>query len=604
MSGTAFVRWCNRMLQVGILAGLASCGGATQAFGLAADDNSPAALQRVLQRSGVPARAPRNSSGTPLLVVSGPTVLAAYDLGAQTLRWQIPLKSAVAAHVQIGGDYVAAVEGPQLVAHDLATGSVRWAVPSEGSVLGVAASANVVVMVSRTGTAKQLWRVEARAAKDGRVLWRHSADGQMGAPAVWGNYVFVPFLSQWLNVLALDSGAAAVRLRAADTQISMVRSTSDALFFGSRKSMVRLDSRATSGRLSESSAVMAKLPAQLSRVTWAQDVYSPTEIAYSAADRTRLLWRVPAQGEIPGVAPTALYFRFLFNIKQGDIQWAFSNPRVEFVGAEHTGAAIVAVAGNGELVVVDPTTGGQWQRVALGVSGPLNGVAFDADGWAPAGQAAGADTQAALLAIVADRDARFEPMKELAIAALGRYTGPEVTAQLLQLLADARLAPRIKDVIVEMLVKRQDPTSLPAYTAALQVRTDYLAGVEAAALGPVARAVSMLAGKEVAAEASAAALATLHAHLDDPATPLADLDKVIDAMSAIGKGKQFAALRAHVVAYRADPEMCGNGAWRDAIVRALMQGGAAETELLRSLADDARTHGALREALAQGLRGK
>ena len=75
-------------------------------------------------------------------------------------------------------------------------------------------------------------------------------------------------------------------------------------------------------------------------------------------------------------------------------------------------------------------------------------------------------------------------------------------------------------------------------------------------------------------------------------------------MSAIGGGREISALRAHILAYRGDPDTTSDEPWRLAIVNSLLRGGAPEVELLRSLADDRRTDRQLAQAITAALRKK
>jgi hypothetical protein len=78
---------------------------------------------------------------------------------------------------------------------------------------------------------------------------------------------------------------------------------------------------------------------------------------------------------------------------------------------------------------------------------------------------------------------------------------------------------------------------------------------------------------------------------------------VIDAMAAIGGGKERMALGSHLLLYHADDDLGSDPAWGKAIVLALENhGGPGERELLRQVAADPRTKPGLvaiiRDALA------
>ncbi|MBP9086939.1 MAG: PQQ-binding-like beta-propeller repeat protein [Kofleriaceae bacterium] len=589
-----------------LLCASVSCAGPS-AFGLVSDDSSQAQLSAVLA-AHPSASAPQihNTTGSAMVVVTGgtPKFLAAYDLTEQKLRWRVAAD--VTSRIAIGNDYVVAMEGKMLVARELATGAVRWLARINGSVVGVAASAKAVVAVTQRGGSKPTWQVEGFAARGGSSRWSSDSAGKLGAPVIQADVVLVPFLSQWLNLLDINTGNPLARLRGLEDEVAILRATSDAAYFGSKRGMIRLDDKAAAGRRAESSFVTIKLPPQLGRATWGVDAYSSIESTYSAADRTRLLWRGPARGafELPHV--TVHYFRYLFDYAQdGALRWVYSHPRVELVASEHIGAALLAVAGNGQVVALDPATGGVVQRLDLGLGNvTIAGATFDADGWQPTGTAEVATTRAALVAIAKDRDARFDAVKELAVAALAKETGAEVTAELLGILAEPRVAMKLKDQVVDILVRRKDVSALPAFVDALALHTDFVQGTEAAALGPVARSMAGLVGAKIDAGLAQKAVVALAAHLEDPATSNGDLDNVIDAMSAVGGGREIPALRAHVLAYRGDPDTANDEPWRLAIINALLRGGPPEVELLRSLADDRRTDRKLAQAITAALSKK
>ena len=230
------------------------------------------------------------------------------------------------------------------------------------------------------------------------------------------------------------------------------------------------------------------------------------------------------------------------------------------------------------------------------------GATFDADGWSPPAAGERVETIAALVSIARDHDARFDRVKELAVGALAKLPGAEVTSDLLGVLADNRAPLHLKDVVVDLLVARKDPASLAVLTEQLAVHADFIAHTEPDALGPAAKAIAGLAGVAVDARLVAPALAALASHLDAPTTPAADLVTVIDAMSAIGNGTQLPALASHLLVYHCDDELGADAAWAVAIAVALTEhGGPAERELLRQVAADPRTKPTLASAIRDSL---
>jgi hypothetical protein len=297
------------------------------------------------------------------------------------------------------------------------------------------------------------------------------------------------------------------------------------------------------------------------------------------------------------------YFRYVFGFNMaGDIVWAYQNPRVELVASEHTGNAIIGLAGNGDITVLDPKTGSVRARKSLGTTAPVIGATFDADGWAPAGEGEKVETVSALVSIARDRDARFDKVKELAVATLSKLPGADVTKEMLAVLSDKRAPVKLKDTVVEMLAQRKDPAALPVLTAQLAQHYDFLAKTEPEALTPVARAIIGLRGTPVDPQAVGPALLALQSHLDDPATQVGDLVLVIQAMSAIGGGAERPALVSHLLLYHADDDLGADVAWASSIVTAVASNaGPMERELLRQVMADPRSKQGLVEVIKETL---
>jgi outer membrane protein assembly factor BamB len=580
------------------LALVAACG-PKATFRLSADDNDRAALVAALAHRQLPAQAaPVNSAQKPRVFVAlgGPQKqVVAYDLAAGTTLWTQPAD--VKSRIWVGGDFIVALEGKQLVARDQQRGAVRWKVDVAGEFAGAAADRERAYIVSRDGGHSRLAGYDGAS---GGQLWKADADGQLGAPTAQGGLVYSPFLMQWLSILDGSSGKQLARVRNADDQISMVRATSQTAYYGPKQGVYRLDSRSASGTRRASTYGQLKLPAQLDRATYGRDLYDAVQLAYTAADRARILFAAdPGDGgplELANGLYAVHYFRYVMGFAtNGEMVWAYSHPRVELVASEHTGAAILAISANGELVALDPKTGAVRLEKTLGLTSPVLGATFDADGWTPPpGAERPVETIAALAAIAHDRDARFDRVKELAVAALAKLPGPQVTSELLALLADNRAPQKLKDLVAEQLVQRKDPASLSVLVAQLAVHDDFLAGTETQALGPVAKSIGGLGGAQLDPKAVVAAVAALRGHLDAPSTQTPDLVLVISAMAAIGGGDARAALASHLLLYHADDDLATDPAWDQAIVHALQtHGGPGERELLRQVAADPRTKASL-----------
>ncbi len=585
---------------------LGACGGKT-VFRLSSDENNTYALEQTLAQRQLPATpSPVNSAHQPrvfaVLAGSPHATIVAYDLASNNVMWRADAD--VGSRIAVGGDFIVELEGKQLVARDQARGQPRWRVDMPGTFVGVAADRDRAYAVYQSGP--RTWFLAGYDGASGNELWKDEAEGQLGAPAAQGGVVYAPFLRQWLSLVDGRSGKQLTRLRSIDQDITMVRVTSRAAYYGSKQGMFELDARSASGERARSTFWEAKVPPQLAGTTYGREVYDPVQVGYTAADRKRTLWTTQPAGDqgpmrLSGDGYVVCYFRYVFGFGlDGGVRWAYSHPRVELVASTDTGKAIVAVSASGDVVALDPDTGAVLGHGNFGTpTSHVLGATFDADGWAPGGKSEPVETVRALVSIARDRDARFDRVKQLAVATLAKLPGPEVTNQLLEILSDDRAPQPLKDAVVDLLVERKDPSSLPVLAKQLDVHYDYLAGTEPESLGAVARTIAGLAGIAVDRKAATEALAALGTHLDAPETATADLVWVIGAMSAIGGGEERLALGSHLLLYHADSELGADVGWQTAIVKALYGDGIAAHELLRQVAADPRTQ----PTLADTIRG-
>ncbi|HEY6037102.1 MAG TPA: PQQ-binding-like beta-propeller repeat protein, partial [Kofleriaceae bacterium] len=548
---------------------LAACGGPV--FHLTSPDNDRGALTAALAHRNLPEQpAPLNTSRTPrvFILAAGPQAtkqLIAYDLQRGAILWK--QDADVESRIWVGGNFIVEVEHHQLVARDQQTGTATWQTEIPGEFIGATADADRAYVAYKENAAT--WWLAGYDGASGKRLWKADADGVLGAPMAHGGIVYVPYNQQWLSLVDGKTGAIAARIRGIDEGISMLRVTSRVAFYGSKQGVFRLDERSASGKRADSSYAQVVVPPQLDKTTYGRDTYDPVQNAYTAADRARILYAAPPDGMELG-AYAVHYFRYVFGFaRSGALVWAYSNPRVELVASEDTGAAILAISQTGELVALDPANGAVRlaQNILKGATtGSVLGATFDADGWSPSAQGEKTETVAALVSIARDHDARFDRVKELAVQALAKLPGGEVTQELLGVLADPRAPQHLKDVVVDLLVTRKDPASLSVLTAQLAAHDDFLLQTQPLALGPVAKAIAGLGGAKLDPAAVTAALAALESHLDAPTTQVADLVFVIDAMAAIGGGKERPALGSHLLLYHADDDLGSDPAWGKAIV--------------------------------------
>ena len=585
-----------------------ACGG-NGAFSLTAGDNDAALLATTLThrhlRDGIGPVALDGHARVFAVTGGSSKQIVGFDLQQGKKLWAV--NADVASRISVGGNFIVEVEGKDIACRDLATGAEKWRHALGGALIGVAADADHAYLATNEG--KKDSTLTAYTASTGKVAWSVPVPGPLGAPAAQGGLVFAPFMSQWLSVLDAQTGTQLTRVRGVDEQIGFVETTSDATYFGSTQGVFRLDDKSASGKRSTSTYGRVKLPQQLSKAGYGFDGYDAVEANYSAADRTRILWRSDVKGDTVafndgGVA--VHYFRFLLGMSpDGEIRWAYSQPRVDLVGSAHLGSVIAAVSQTGELVALNPATGSVRYRHALSIdaAAPVIGATFDADGWVPPD---GTDepnaSGAALIAIARDHDARFDRIKELAVAALAKLPGAQVTVDLLGLLDDSRAPAKLKDAVATLLVSRHDIAGLDALIAALQRHTDIIAGTTAGDVALFARAIGAL-GPQLDAASRPRAVAALAAQLDDPNIDLNDTTSLLSALGKMKSEGAGSAVRRHLLLYRTDPEFAGDHDWSSAVVESLLAlGSPADREALRFASDDTRTLPVLAAPAAEAIR--
>ncbi|MBZ0236003.1 MAG: PQQ-binding-like beta-propeller repeat protein [Deltaproteobacteria bacterium] len=591
------------------LALVASCGPKT-VFGLTSDDNNADALGKALAVRKLPtAPQVRNSTGRPLVlaVASGsPKKLVAWDADAGKALWTVDAD--VQSRVAVAGDLVVAREGTKVVVRNVNDGKQRGAINLGGELVGATTDGELVYVTWQSqGATRPVWTIAAYSP-DGGERWRNDAPGALGAPSAQGGLVFSPFLKQWLAVLDARTGAQLTRVRGIDEEIAFVRTTSDATWFGSKAGIFRLDTRAASGTRAGSTYGTTTLPPQLASATYARDAFDPVQAGYTAYDRKRVLWRAAPAGDtfaFEGDTVAVHFFRFVFGLtRAGELQWAYSHPRVELVASEHAGGVVVAIGADGSLVALDPATGATRASQKLDVGGQILGATFDCDGWAPAGDGEPPATVQALVAIARDRDRRFDEIKQYAVQVLARLEGADVAKDLLAIVQDGRTPAKLRESVIELLVARKDPKGLPALLVALEPRYDYITGAEPAAVGVIARAIGGLGERDVADAERARAVKALVAHADDPATSTTDRLEVVRAMIAIGRGSERAWVRSQLVLERADPAFAREEKLVEVMVASLAAGGPEDRETLRYVATDARSAASVAQAARAALAAK
>ena len=588
------------------------CGG-SGTFGLVSEDNNPERLAEALAlRSGSQAK-PINETGTPLaFLVLRPHkgkghALVAFDLVKQEEKWRI--EDEPTSRIVVGTSFVAyRNRAESLVARRIGDGGQLWTKRARGEFLGISADASSVyyVVADKSGGSKA-WQLTAIDGATGNTRWSAPAKGRLGAPAARDGLVYSPFLKQWLAIIDAKTGKQIARIRGIDEEISFVRTAGADVMFGSKFGVFLLDKRAASGKRQEATYGKAQLPDEFVNARYHRDAFDVVQAGYSAHDRNRMLWRAGADdaGGLRFAGNTVVVhsyrFFFGFDAQAGSLKWAYSHPRTDAVASEHNGAAIVLVSAHGEIVALDPNTG--TRLYSTQIDGRVAGATFDTEGWAPkANGQAKADTVGALVAIARDRDARFDTIKRFAIQAVAKLPGADVSKDLLGLLSNKDASDKLKQTAAKVLVERKDPAAVPHLVAALSLKSDFIADTKPQHIDVVSRALANLKGAALSAQQRESAVAALLQVLNAPETGPGDLRAVIQALVAIGAGRELAALRSLLLTYRADPDFAADLGPVTALIDGLLERGMArDRELLQYVINDPRTHKSIRDYAVTAL---
>ena len=574
----------SRALVVATLA-LAAC--AEPPFSPHLPDNVVLDIARardIASASAAPAR-----PATAWLVTADKHVVA-WDLAAGSARWSVEAAD-LSSRIATGREVIAYRGTDAVVVRARVDGSERCRLPLGGArLVGVAADDRVYVTLAESAGNAVLAIDAATCA----VLWRDAAPGSVGAPAARGGVLAVPYRHQAVVLLDGATGLELARVRSTDDDVLFVRSTPEGLVYGSNGGVYLLDEKSASGTRAGSAHASARLGSQAIKTFYAWDAYQPSQVGYTAFDRNRLLWRVEKTASGIGFVNGLAYlhnFRFLFGFEAstGAVRWAYAHPRIDLVGSDDTGGAIVFAAVDGELGALDARTGARaWQQQS-GLK--LTGVTFDADGWAPPAAGEARPVDETLAAIIADPDSRFTAVKVFSVDALARKPGPAVTATLLAILLKPGVAPSVSARAATALVARKDRASLDSFHAALARHADFLVDEQPRAIDVLARVVAALDDRTAAP--------LLGAQLLDFAVPLPALKDLARALVTIGGKESIAPLRDFLLAYRCDPAFAADPTALVVAAEGLLKvGGAAELRLVKFVAEEPRSL----PALAQPLR--
>lgn len=544
-------------------------------------DNRPADLQRV-DWSRPEQKEALTTAGLLGVTPGGETIRI--STGAGGPQWRTPTPGAWDL-IGLGG-LVIVLDDAQVTVLNAADGSVRHREPHRGlRFMGAARSGQTLLLVWSTPDAPQAPRTSrlmALSTLDWRARWQRSMRAVAGAPQGLSGGFVVPWDRQNLSVVGADTGREVARLRAQADVFDWLEMTSGGLRFGGKQRF-----RVEKGQLvGEAQRAWPALPGRPRP--------RPSAYARRATGRERppiMALREPTDGR--GTAGGYyVYYRYVFRLDAtGAVRWARVLPRR--VRTARVGPAGLWVADEAGAVhrlrASDGTVAEDRAPAEPLLAARLVGSLPRLDPGDP--DHPPPDLRAQLLQVALDPDAQLSPARAYAVQQLAGLPDAQVATDLLALFELRSTPALVRDALGSALSAR--PGGRRALLDALSRRFDFLEGTEAPPLGLLLPAIVQAELEE--------ATQLLLAHLQDPATPVAQLHALVVAASALQPESTVTPLLQFVRLYRADSSFDSRPAPLVAAAQVIFEHGDDKArDQLRELARSSATRPALRTAI-EGL---
>ncbi len=499
---------------------------------------------------------------------------------------------AVDSEPSLAGDLVVLSGGGHLIALDAKSGKKLWDVSTDGRVLrgaGDDGTTTVASLGGPTGGNSELIAV----SRSGSVRREMELDQEIGVPAVMGGVAFVPWQSQYVSALDLDSGDEIGRLLLRE-QVSHAENIGGTLYFG-EIGLTRFDAQI--GAASSGQGTHVKLPARElpGKPVWFTEGTQVTPAKATARERIRLYARPNEKGDgAAGGRYAATYFRVAMGLDSADgsVRWVKTLPRDVLGGsAAQNGFAFCDAAGNVALI---DENGGDAGKVSLGKL--LDGCVVQTGAFSiPSGKARGSLPEQ-IAEAVALRDAQMATAQRFLLREMAAMEDPIVTKALVDLASDARTPPVLLDEARKLLAARRNGAEY--MLAALEKHYDFLSDVlRSPPVGPMADAL--------AAMNEARAAKPLARHLNDAANTPDDIERAARALKKLATKEELSDLRTFFALYRAtanDKELVNAViSTAEALIRV---GGEEGQRLVKDAAEDPMTQPGVKNGLANLGGGK
>ncbi len=533
----------------------------------------------------------RPGASTDLVVaVAGTDKIVGVPLGGGA-TWKAT--HALDARPVITGSVVVVSGGNEVAALDAATGKRLWARPTPGAAfLGAGDDGALTAVALSRGAGSTLLLV----ARDGTVKRKIDTDKQIGAPAVLGGVVFVPWGNQYVSALDGKNGEELGRVVLRD-KVSRATSVGGALYFG-EQAYVRFDDKI--GQASHGKANRIALPARELPGTprWVVPGTERLPVAANARDRSQLFAR-PNEATPPGLDANRFYANYYqlvfgFESEKGRLAWVRTHG-AELIGGEAIAGGMLLCDEEGKIVAYDAANGQTVLEKSVGE--PIASCVVQADTFrAPRPTSAATSLGQQITEAVTAREATLATAQRLLLRELAALEDESATKTLIDIASDPRSVPVLVADARAALAARRNGTS--HMLAALGRRYDFLHDVLVSPpVGPIADALAAMK------EAKAASL--LAESLFDPQITEDDVKRVAAALAIIATDKELPALKQFFAMYRAtapsDPVALAVGSIGEAMLRVDPKG---SRPLVEAAARDAMTVPVARDRLEAALAGK
>jgi outer membrane protein assembly factor BamB len=562
-----------------------ACGGGTvrtAAFARDWQSDDGKAISAVVSKVGKVAL----PEGSGLAVGVTPRGLIAIGLdGAH--RWTHP--GTVNARPAIAGDVVVYTGGSNLVALEGGTGRELWKVNvGDKRLLGAGDDGQTTVasLSSASGGGSLVMAV----SRAGSVLQRWTPDTAVGIPGVLSGIVFVPWGSQYVSALDVQSGREEGRVLARNV-VSRAVSVGGSLYFG-ESALMRFDDAISKSH--QGTAHLVKLPERElpGKPTWYAPGTAVLPPAAGAPDSIRFYARPSATEGKLGLDSdrfAATYFRIVvgFNGHDGALRWVRTFPE-EIIGGDATPSGFAFCDETGNVWLTEARAGGDAGHVSLGE--PVQGCAVRGGAFhVKTGKDMGSVTEQITLAINL-RETQMATIQRFLLRELGTGEDPVITKTLLDLASDARTQPDIIQEAGNLLAARR--TGVEYMLEALRHHYDYLSDVlRPPPVGPLADALAAVGEKQAAP--------LLAAHLNDPADSPNDVRRAAHALVTLATGDEIPAVRTFFSLYRATADEADLvSAVIDSARILVTLDGPEGAEMVQRAAADPLTQSAVKEGIA------